>query len=396
MRNMKLRVSTLNMILLFLTIIKISYIPNGLFVAFKYIVLVYLLIFNFLELKKAPSLYLVIMGYTLILTYSTYSNTQDFSWTLSAFMSGLQMMAIFSVLSHSMDKVGIKVTINGMIKIVSVFVVLNDLLFLFVGYDFANSETIYLIGNKFFVSFMHLFLACLIYYKYYNTYKKIVYVVMFGYAMGITAIVQCTTGTVTVIVVVLMLLIPVRAMIVVTNRKMLALCLAIGNILIWGSYAIFQTPFIQHIIVNVFNKSSDMTGRERLYDAVLLLVSQKPVWGYGYNSDIFRIMFGYGNAQNGVFHIVIQAGVLGAVLYFGALYMALKTKTWDKNSYAFWAFLYAMVVGSAIEINLGNIFILGVASLFAYNVKEENYIVPKTMKILKKRKIFRKRKVDLR
>ena len=157
--------------------------------------------------------------------------------------------------------------------------------------------------------------------------------------------------------------------------------------------AIFQTAFIQQIIVNVFNKSSNMTGREKLYDVVLLLVADKPILGYGYNSDIFRVMFGYGNAQNGVFNIVIQAGIVGTVFYFGAMYIALRTKTKNMDLYAFFVFLYAMAVGSAIEINLGNIFILGVASLFAYNLKEENYIVPKTIKILK---IFRKRKAGLR
>lgn len=396
MRSMKLRLSTLNMILLFLTIIRISYIPNELFVIFEYVTIMYLLIFNFCELKKAPSVYFLILGYTLILTYSTHLNMQSFRWTLSSFMSGLQMIVIFSVLSYAMDKSGIKVIINDMIRIVSVFVILNDLLLLFMGYNFANSNTMYLIGNKFSVSFIHLFLACLIYYKYFNTNKKIVYWAMFVYSIGITILIQCTTGTLTLLVAIFMLLIPIKAMMVVVNRTVLALSLAIGNILIWGSYAIFQTPFIQQIVVNVFHKSSDMTGREKLYDAVLLLVADKPVLGYGYNSDIFRVMFGYGNAQNGVFNIVIQAGIVGAVLYFGALYIALRAKTKNMGSYAFFVFLYAMAVGSAIEINLGNIFILGVASLFAYNVKEDNYIVPKTMKILKKRKIFRKRKVDLR
>lgn len=396
MRSMKLRLSTLNMILLFLTIIRISYIPNELFVIFEYVTIMYLLIFNFYELKKAPSVYFLILGYTLILTYSTHLNMQSFRWTLSSFMSGLQMMVIFSVLSYAMDKSGIKVIVNDMIRIVSVFVILNDLLLPFMGYNFANSNTMYLIGNKFSVSFIHLFLACLIYYKYFNTNKKIVYWAMFVYSIGITILIQCTTGTLTLLVAIFMLLIPIKAMMVVVNRTVLALSLAIGNILIWGSYAIFQTPFIQQIVVNVFHKSSDMTGREKLYDAVLLLVADKPVLGYGYNSDIFRVMFGYGNSQNGVFNIVIQAGIVGAVLYFGALYIALRAKTKNMGSYAFFVFLYAMAVGSAIEINLGNIFILGVASLFAYNVKEENYIVPKTMKILKKRKIFRKRKVDLR
>ena len=272
-----------------------------------------------------------------------------------------------------------------MIKILGSFVIANDLLLPFMGYNFRNPDEAYLIGNKFFVCFIHLFLACLIYYKYYNTNKKIVYWSIFIYSMLISILVHCSTGTIVLLVAMLMLLIPIQFWRIFSNRKILVLCLVIENILIWGSYAIFQTKFMQYIIVNVFHKSADMTGREKLYEVVLDLVEKQPIFGYGYNSDIFRDMFGYGNAQNGVFHIVIQAGILGAILYFIALYIALGVKAWNANLYAFFVFLYAMIVGSAIEINLGNIFVLGIASLFAYNIKEKNYVSINLTKIFKKK-----------
>ena len=94
MGNIKLRLSTLNMILLFFTIIKISYVPNKIFIMFKYIVIIYLLIFNMSQLKKEIALYSAILAYTFMLTYSTHVNMKDLSWTISAFMSGLQMIVL--------------------------------------------------------------------------------------------------------------------------------------------------------------------------------------------------------------------------------------------------------------------------------------------------------------
>ena len=155
--------------------------------------------------------------------------------------------------------------------------------------------------------------------------------------------------------------------------------LALGgeNILIWGTTQLFKQPYVQNIIVNVFHKSPDMTGRERLYRATLNLVQEKPLWGYGYNTDIYRIMFGYGNAQNGLFHIITQAGIIGAVIYFLGIVFALAKADKNHSMYGMYMYIYAMLIGSAVEINLSKLFIMGVAVIFAcnktlQNINEEN------------------------
>ena len=373
MNFMKIKISTLNLILLVFVTAKIVYIPSRIFLVLRYFILIYLFIYNINELKRNYYVCALLFLYTGVLTYSTHINMENSNWTLSAFMSGMQIIDFFLVFSHTTKMAGTQSTVNSFIKILAVFLVLNDIMLPIAGYNFYDADEAYLIGNKFFVSFIHLLMSCLIYYKYDDSNKKYVYLISLIYTAAISLIVNCSTGLIITIVAIGMFFIPQIFRGILSNRNVIAICLTIGNVLIWGSYAIFKSPFIQNIVVNVFHKNANMTGREKLYSIVLLKVAEKPKFGYGFNTDLFRNIFGYGNAQNGVFHIVIQAGIIGAIFYFFAIYISLGMKVYNAKLYGFIIFYYAMIIGSAIEVNLGNIFMLGVACFMAINLQDKNH-----------------------
>ena len=142
----------------------------------------------------------------------------------------------------------------------------------------------------------------------------------------------------------------------------LAVSVAVLNILIWGSTNLFQTSMFQNFMTGVLHKSADMTGRERLYSATFDFVAMKPVFGWGYLTDIYRVTFGYGNAQNGLFHLITQCGILGTAMYFFGLLASLKGKpSQNKKLFGIYAFLFSMVLGSSVEINLSFQFAFGIA-----------------------------------
>lgn len=154
------------------------------------------------------------------------------------------------------------------------------------------------------------------------------------------------------------------------------------NFLIWGPFHIFTNPLLVSFMVNVLHKSPNLTGRTQLYDATMGFVIKSPVYGYGHNTDIYRNTLGYGNAQNGLFHIITQAGILGAVIYFTMVYVSLDRKKTDKI-YGLIMYIYAMLIGSAVEINLSTQFIVAIAIIYTItqskksrsNTSEEGSII---------------------
>lgn len=373
----KIKLSTIEIILLVLTVIKISFIPNDIFMIIRYLTIIYFIVRyfkNFFDSKLVLGLF---FAYTIILSYSSWINTSSVTWTISAAALGLNYIVIFVVFSKfCKDRTNDELIIL-LIRILGCLIIINDFFFLIASYNFANADETYIIGNKFEVAFCHALLACLIYVRGKSIISKVETLAFLVYSIIISMIVNCTTGIVILSVLVIMLWSPNWLKVVLEKPYTFILALGGENILIWGTTQLFKQPYVQNIIVNVFHKSPDMTGRERLYRATLNLVQEKPLWGYGYNTDIYRIMFGYGNAQNGLFHIITQAGIIGAVIYFLGIVFALAKADKNHSMYGMYMYIYAMLIGSAVEINLSKLFIMGVAVIFAcnktlQNINEEN------------------------
>ena len=370
----KIATSTFDIILLCFTIFKFSFAPNPIFTLAKYTVIIYLLIKYHKEIYCNKIGYFCLFVYSFVLTYSTSINVSSFTWVLSALMSGMQWVVFFLALSALCRIRGIQNTVSILFRYTIIMLFINDISMLILPYDFSNPEEIYLIGNKFSVSYYHSILCSFCYIVQYNGKKRWLTPILIVYSGIIAATIHCTTGILITLTMAMLLFIPKWLQNILERPSMVLAAIAIENILIWSPISIFNNPILQSIMMNVFHKSQNMTGRARLYSAVLPLVSQKPLLGYGYNTDVFRNMFGYGNAQNGLFHIVIQAGIIGAIFYFGAIYFALLHKKRNNIGHGMYIYIYAMIVGSAVEINLSTLFMLGIAILYACNMTSENSV----------------------
>ena len=362
----------IDVVLMILTVVTFNVIPDKINALMKYALVTYLLLKYIWYVNGNRTVFALLGGYTLALSVSTVLNTGDLLWMLSALMSGLQLMVLFLVSVAMCQKIGKSTYIHWLIQIFFVLLVVNDLLFFFMPYDFSNADESYLLGNKFLVVYYHCFFSCLVFLKLAKQKKVLWGGVLFVLCAIVALRVSCSTGVIMAAVLIAMMFAPWKARNFLKDPKTLMGVVAVENLLIWSPMNIFQSPLVQFIIVNVFHKSANMSGRSKLYAATMGLVEKKPLLGYGHNTDIYRFLFGYGNAQNGLFHIVIQAGILGAALYFAAMYVALRRKKKENNRYEGYMYLFAMAVVSAIEINLSLQFMLGVALLYGLN--EENWM----------------------
>lgn len=378
--NKKIKLSTIEIIVLLLSFIQLSIIPDKIFLFYRYIVIIIFAFRYHKEIIENRMISLLWLLYTVILSYSTWMNTQSVTWVMSAFMLGMQYIILFCTFYGFVNKRNSEELIQILIMFFLVMLIANDALLPIKSYNFSNPDEQYLLGNKFLVSYYHCLFGALIYTKYKKTLKKNIAILFLCYAVLIASIVHCTTGIIVAITIISMVYLPglVKKL---TECPIAFIALLIAeNILIWGSTALFTNPFIVNIVTNVFHKSTDMTGRAKLYAVTIDLVEKKPLWGYGHLTDVYRNMFGYGNAQNGLFHIVTQAGIIGAIVYFGAIFVGLRKGDDSHDTYGLIMYVYAMLVGSAVEINLSSQFIIAIALIYAIN----------SGKVKKKKKTIRK------
>ena len=47
-------------------------------------------------------------------------------------------------------------------------------------------------------------------------------------------------------------------------------------------------PFIQNIVVNVFHKSTNLSGRTRIWGKALLSIRESPIWGHGIQENLYN------------------------------------------------------------------------------------------------------------
>lgn len=368
-----IKLSTLDILLVLLSTIQFPIIPNKVFLIYRYFVVAFELVRYQKEILRNIKIVAILSVYTVVLAFSTIINTFSITWMLSALLQGSQYLVFFCVFSGFAKKRGCGVMVDLLVKIFCVLLLVNDFLMLVVSYDFFNPDECYWVGNKFLVSYYHCILSCLLYIKYNNSIKNSYSFVAICYAIYIAARVHCSTGIIIAVVIMIMMWIPDIFKLLLQKPWVFIGALIIENVLIWGTTSIFQNPIVVNLVTNVFHKSADMTGRARLYAVTLELVEKSPWWGYGHNTDIYRDLFGYGNAQNGLFHIVTQAGIVGAILYFCAVYAGIKKVKGDHTlrSYGLYMYIYGMLVGSAIEINLSTAFLLGVAVIHALNLNNQ-------------------------
>lgn len=335
---------------------------NPIFSYYKYCITVYFF-FKYIKTLPLVALPVAILGvFSALLAFSTWQNTQSPSWAFSGFMFGIQIISLLLVFVEQCRRLSTETVLRRITCLFILALFINDVAMICLPYNRDDSGTLYLLGNKFGVSYSHCLLVGLLMVVQKGRYGLIRCAAAVGLVMNYYS--GSSTGAIMMAVMLALTFVPDKLKLLISNPIAVMTLVAVLNVLMWGAVDLLHNPYVQDFIVNVLGKSADLTGRDRLYNATLEFVSQKPWLGWGYLTNIYRTMFGYGNAQNGLFHLVTQAGILGTVAYFSGLYYALGGKeSHGADYFGIYAFLFAMAIGSLVEINLSFQFAFGVVLL---------------------------------
>ena len=380
---MKVKYSDLTVVLLCLTFYEITILPHSFFLAFKYLVLIGV----FLRYCKVRGNHYAILGFLLLFGavtgVSSILNGMPTNTIVASLMFAVQILDIYLVCIYYIENR----SIWGLVEIVMgtflALLLVNDALMLFVHYDFSSPNEEYFIGNKFIVSYVHCFVSALIFMMTNKEGVQTVAVhrgkiqikrstglaisILFAvYSILICAKVTCSTGMISCIVLLCLMFIPGWMRVLISSNKIIIISAAVINILVLGSASILSLPFFENIIYEVFGKSYTWTGRLLIWARIFELFREAPLLGHGYYNSTVVDIVGFGNPQNGVLKILIDAGVLGLISYCTIVWRSFRTaKTgFLPGLYPLIAFTYAMIAASIVEINLTHMIVFMAMAIY--------------------------------
>lgn len=292
--------------------------------------------------------------------------------------TALKVFFSFIFVQYVIAQRGVGVFIDYLYYVLVFYIVISDLDILINGVHIQGAGAGYLLGNKFTVSLLHLFLAII--YKIHHKIRKPIhnyYVPLLCLAFVISIVTQCSTA-----VVAIMLLFAfhyIKPVYRIIPYSIIAFILLIaGSILFAFFYAyILEIPFVQYLIVDVLGEDLTLTGRIYIYDAVLNVIELNPLWGMGIGNSyqLLSYLFGYPNAQNGFINLFLEQGLIGSiitmVITLHLVYRQCKQRNGDfMTPIIILTFVMIFLALVEITINLWYVFLLTLLQITDTDVKE--------------------------
>ena len=295
--------------------------PHGIFLAFKYLTILFLLVKYGIEINNIWNVILPAMLYSLVTLTSTMINKMAMNTVVASLMYGIQIVTVFLVTYKMIKRNGVYVFADWLAHIFGCLAVLSDLLMLFIHYDFSNPSEEYLIGNKFVIAYIHCFWTALVFYKYKMldvpllrngkiSCKKLKYAIK-GIATAILSFAICmrvttSTGMIAVTVLTLLMIMPIGVQKILSSNYALIAAAGIMNILNFGTAQLMNNAYVQYFIHDVLGKPSTLSGRSQIWAIIFGFIRKKLFLGYGYYNGMIETYLGYGNPQNGVLKILLD------------------------------------------------------------------------------------------
>lgn len=296
---------------------------------------------------------------------------------VNAVVTGYSYVSVFFILSLLAKRYGVKTIINDLFKVILLFALIEDAALFFTrGNGIGSTPYVkyYILGNKFFVSYTHLFLLALFLahdsnFKNERTRKRVFWLLLL-YSAFVCYRVNCNTGIAGCIAIGIMgLFIDRKSKVcVLLSKPAVFVGVFVGlSFLLVTTNVILGNAFFQQIFMDLSHTNKILTGRVEMYHIALAAVYNRPILGYGINSTIVSDTLTWGNAQNGLLKMMLDYGLIGTISFLIVCWNAFSHKEYDSedalSAYSIIAFLYAMAFCSMVEINISGYFFMALAIL---------------------------------
>lgn len=307
---------------LFFSVFKISILPTGVMQLIKLVALAYILLTCFRNFSKIRGFISVgvFLGTTVVC-----AALNNGSFGASFNLAILFAIQVFCILSASVSIFRYKIeSLKGLrifLGILFTASLFNDISILTVSS--IGSGSIYLLGNKFVLGYIHLIIfglyaTVLQVKKGYVKYNAGILFLYGVYSLALMAYLKASTCLLAILFTMLFYYVmpPKSGRIIKGNTGVLLLVGA--SVAFFGIITLLDLPIIRYFIQEVLGKSLTLTGRLQIYEMLGGLVDERLYCGWGFNSDIVSYVVGYGNAQNGIMQVIVESGLIGGFFFLNA------------------------------------------------------------------------------
>lgn len=382
--NFKIRV----MSIIIIATLLLAFLPKGIIYAsskpimimnFLYIFQGIVFSLEILYLYKRKNLYnsysrKAIAVYTALLTLVTFFLTKDIYKTYRGMVYYLGIYTIWIIL-ETIDNRKDKKSFKFICKIIIAFAILNFFSILIfskgIYTDRWNGST-YLFGGKF-TTFYIYYIGCCLYLIKSKNLNKIKFICLMVIGIFLCVKINCGTGIVCIFATIVFYFF--RDIISKVKPWMILLTIIIITFLMMTDF-VLNSKFIQYIVVDVLQKTANLTGRLEIYRQFASIISGYLLFGAGYENSIVSIQtnVGYFNAQNGILEIMTQTGIVGTAIFIFIVFNALKKgKKYirSRENRIAAIFLLGMFVCSFVEISFNYYFYI-ILCLFSMDLSAVN------------------------
>lgn len=381
--NTGLRVTfaTVMGVLLFANLVTIEYFDSSIYTLIQYIFTILILSYTLRKVYKVGKsdwcfILSILVTSGLIVISSYIGNVVGYYLRASIYYATFTgVMCLFLIEARRVEKLK-EVLIGGKLYLIAVLA-LTDMLMIVLPSKFYNISGrnigTTLLGNKFNVAYAHLmlmFLSVFLEERLHVRNKKVViYAIIVA---GICKFCDCTTAMIGCCLFVLLYFVPPKIKEVLSRPIVVMSLFFLGAFLLLEFDGILMSKPIQYLIIEVLHRDGTLTGRMQVYPYALMLIADKPWFGYGFGTDIVkRVSIWYANAQNGLLDFVIRYGCLtAAALTFNVFSATAKNSKNNKHNldgknWLTLIMIYVYIFMGIAEITYGKVFFFYIILLYA-------------------------------
>ena len=375
---MKIKIKSIILVLVCLLILNIPYLSQKMNNMINLVIESFLLIYMFTKLHTKHSLKsnIYVLLFWLLMVMCTFLNFKFTSRTLNAFVTGAQYFLLFYYISYFSKKDSLQSVVNLLWKYFLFVILIADFIVILSGGNGIWNQDIvqryYLIGNKFTVSYYHMFVLSLFLAQNVNVkrakHRNLIFFLLLAYSIFICRVIDCNTGIVGCLVIALVHLISFRKnnlIEIMSKPTTIITFFVLSTFLLVGTDLLLNNQYINNIFIKYSHTSKLLSGRLDMY-AITLNGIKAALWmGHGINCTLVQDILSWGNPQNGLLKMLLDFGIIGTASFLLLIYDSTKNNRNNNKQieYSMLAFVYGMIICSMVEINLSGLFYLGLVLL---------------------------------
>lgn len=326
--------------------------------------------FRILLRKKYRWITLTTLLLGALMFYSSYLNRGRWSWSFATPFVNIMKYMLPVLFFMCIDG---KKKVNEVVKTIYLctlfYCVFTDIHGLLVGAKQAGSIGVYLIGNKFSLTFVHMYLVAFYWYFYArkrDLKHRTLLFVQWAYALAISVYVECSSSAVACVIMGVLLLYEEKMRERLSKRWVPFVTLAVSDLILLVNSSIITYKPVAYFIENILGKDLSLTGRLRGYAALTEALRVSPLFGVGQenNYGISSMFTGMADLQNGMADLLLSFGIIGTSVFMMLMYQCLKRKS-TYETYAMLIMIYIFILLSSIEITL-NVRMVTMLAMYAF------------------------------